>query len=98
MSNQFEYTFTGDGDSDAFDYNGSKGAIFASGDIGGGTLTISASVDAGLNWYVDTDFSLTAAGFANIAETFPGRTKLRLTLTGSTTPDFTVRFAQGKGM
>lgn len=61
--------------------------VLASGDFGGGTLTIHLSPDGGTTYY-STGLSLTAAGLLTV--NVKDGDKIKLVLAGSTSPDIDI--------
>lgn len=87
-------TFSANGNSSEFNIthiDGSASTVLASGDFGGGTLTLQISPDSGTTWINSgSDGQLTAAGFfkyefTNAAKS--GQLIGRLNLAGATSPD-----------
>lgn len=71
-----------DGQSVAADYQGGTATFFATGTFGGGTVMLQTLAPDGVTW-VPIGAGITAAGLANFAA--PAG-KLRVAVTGSTTP------------
>lgn len=105
-------TFAADGDSDAATIrNPNNGAspfqcIYASGDFGGGTITVEISNDGGVTFYAATDnagdVTLTDDGAVRTFllgannSTSTQQIKMRLSLAGASSPDIDYTIADAK--
>ncbi|MEQ8746956.1 hypothetical protein [Pyruvatibacter sp.] len=78
---------TTNGTSAATHWHGGEGTFFAHGTFDGGTVVLEASFDNGTNWIiVGPDATFTAPGAGNFRI---GLCKLRVSLSGATSPDVT---------
>ena len=89
------HTFTADG-SEALEWRGGEGQVAAQGTFGGGTLSLQFSLDNGSTWTnLEDDPASTIAANGSFAfrsmKTDPESYKLRLNLSGATSPNLKVR-------
>lgn len=87
-------TLAADGSSTALSFpGGAVRTMFVIGDLGSGTLTLEFSIDSGTTWDTVKDvpngvtIAFAEEGIANVD--LRGAVDLRVTLAGSTDPDFT---------
>ena len=71
---------------DEWSYTGTKGAIHASGTFGSGTLTLEISLNGGVTFKADANFSLTAEDIVYFSAEAPYGALYRFVLTGATAP------------
>lgn len=82
-------TLSADGDTDAIQWYGGKGTLFAQGTFGSGTIKVQFSLDNS-TWTDLTGISLSAAGAKAIDI---GPCLLKVNLNGSTDASITIRIA-----